>query len=88
MEENGMKCNPLKCDWMVQETDFLGHLMTLTHIKPMKKKIDAIFQIGRPNNATEARSFIGVVNFYKSLFPCSAYLLAPLTELTETNPFS
>ena len=54
----------------------------------MRKKINAILRMGRPNNATEVCSFIGAVNFYKSLFPCRAHLLAPLTVLTGTNPFS
>ena len=31
---NGMKCNPLKCDWAVKGTDFLGHWMTPEGIKP------------------------------------------------------
>jgi len=88
LEENGMKCNPLKCEWAVKETDFLGHWMTPTHIKPMKKKIDAILRMGRPTTPTQARSFIGAVNFYKSLYPRRAHLLAPLTDLTGNRPFS
>ena len=88
LEENGMKCNPLKCKWAVQETDLLGHWMTPTHIQPMKKKINTILQMGCPTTSTQARSFIGAVNFYKSLYPRRAYLLAPLTDLTGNRPFS
>lgn len=83
----GLKCNPMKCDWAVQETNFLGHHMTPDCVKPMKKKINAVLQMQRPTNQTEARLFIGAVNFYKSLWPRRAHLLAPLTALTGNKKF-
>ena len=64
LADAGMKCNPLKCAWAVQETSFLGHWMTPTAVKPMKKKIDAILKMDSPKNQTQVRSFIGAVNFY------------------------
>ena len=64
LAEAGMKCNPLKCAWAVQETSFLGHWMTPTAVKPMKKKIDAILKMDSPKNQTQVCSFIGAVNFY------------------------
>ena len=87
LAENGMKCNPLKCDWAVQETDFLGFWMTPTSVKPMRNKIEAVLQMGRPQNQTQVRSFLGAVNFYKSLWPRRAHVLAPLNELTGTGIF-
>jgi hypothetical protein len=62
--------------------------MTPDSVKPMKKKIDAILKMDRPTNRTEARSFIGAVNFYKSLWPRRAHILAPLADLTGIKPFS
>ena len=82
-----MKCNPLKCEWFVKETDFLGFWMTPDGIKPWKKRVDAILQMDRPKNNADVRAFIGAVNHYKSLWPRLAHVLGPLAALTGKGKF-
>ena len=71
----------------MEKTDFLGYWMTPNAVKPMKKKFDAILKIGRLRNPTEARSFIGAVNYYKSLWPRRVHVLDPLNEQTGQKTF-
>ena len=82
-----MKCNPLKCDWAVQETDFLGFWITSKGVKPWIKRIEPILAMSTPKIQTDVRAFIGAVNNYQSLWPRRAHVLAPLGQLIGKGKF-
>ena len=58
LERNGFIVNPLKCDWAVQTTEYLGFLLTPAGNKPLPQKIHAITNIAWPTSTKHIRSFV------------------------------
>jgi hypothetical protein len=48
LHSNGFSGNPLKCEWGVQETNFLTYWMTPTGLKPWLKRIEPILALAKP----------------------------------------
>ena len=66
---------------------FLGYLLTPKGVKPLPKKIQAIKTMMAPTNIKQLRSFLGLVTFYRDMWPRRAHTLSPLTDLLGTKKF-
>lgn len=83
--DNGLRVNSSKCVFAVNELTFSGYRLTDKGIFPDKSKVDAVNQTKRPTNATEVRSFLGLVNYCSQFIHHYADLTEPLRKLTKKN---
>ena len=58
-----MQVHPRKCDWFKDEVNYLGYVINKDGIRPETRKIERILAIESPKNASEVRSFLGMVNY-------------------------
>jgi hypothetical protein len=67
LQLHGYAVNPMKCEWAVKETDWLGYWFTPSGLKPRSKKIQAIQQIQPPTNLKPLWIFICAVNYDRDI---------------------
>ncbi len=77
----GMQVNPDKCMWFQTEVTYLGFIITRDGIKPQPEKIQGILNMVQPKLQKDVCRFVGMINFYRDLYPKRAETLAPLTNL-------
>ena len=68
--------------------EYLGYVITRHGIMPQLSKITAIRNLKVPTNVREVRKILGLVQYYRDIWPRRSHTLAPLTELVSTKNVS
>ena len=83
LEESGMRLKRSKCVFMVPSVEYLGHHISAEGIRPTEDKKKAILEAPAPQNVSQLRSFLGLINFYGKFLRNLADTLAPLYKLLQ-----
>ena len=83
LAEAGLKINASKSSLCREELEYLGYWITRKGIRPVTKKVHAILRLKTSTKRKELRKFIGMVNYYRDIWPQRSHILAPLTALTS-----
>ena len=75
--------NLKKCKFRVTEIIFAGYKVSANGISLEESRVKTITDMKRPTNATEVRSFLGMVNYCSKFIEGYSTMAAPLRELTK-----
>ena len=76
-QKANLQLNADKCNFGINEINYLGYIVTPERVKPDPKKIKAIQAMERPTTVTEVRRFIGMIQYYRDLWPKRSHILQP-----------
>ncbi|XP_064462820.1 uncharacterized protein K02A2.6-like [Ornithodoros turicata] len=81
--EKRLTLNRSKCHFGLSKLNFMGHTISGNGISPSTEKIKAIRDARTPSNASELRSFLGLINFCARYIPHLATKTTRLRELIK-----
>jgi len=85
LQQAGLKINAVKSFFARTELEYLGYNISREGLRPSQKKVEAILQIAPPKTRKQLRRFIGMVSYYRNMWPKRSHFLAPLSSLTSAN---
>nr|GEZ30685.1 putative reverse transcriptase domain-containing protein [Tanacetum cinerariifolium] len=74
-----------KCEFWLQEVQFLGHVVNQSGIHVDPSKIVAVKNWKAPKTPSEIRSFLGLAGYYRRFIANFSKIAKPLTSLTQKN---
>lgn len=83
LEEAGMRLKQEKCAFLLDSVEYLGHNISAEGLRPTQEKVCAITGAPPPENISQLRAFLGLINYYGKFLPQLSNTLAPLYRLLE-----
>ena len=88
LQKAGLQIDIKKCEFTVQETKYLGLIITSDGIKMDPQKVKAILDWKFPMGIKDLQSFLGFANFYRRFIKGYSTIARPLTDmLKNTGPW-
>ena len=81
LNEAGVRLKREKCDFMLPSVEYLGHRISASGLQPTDEKVKALKEAPVPQNVSQLKSFLGLLNYYGKFIPSLSTLLAPLHRL-------
>ena len=77
LEDAGMRLKVKKCAFLLDSVEYLGHKISAERLQPTQEKVRAITHAPAPQNISQLRAFLGLLNYYGKFLPQLASTLAP-----------
>ena len=83
LENEGLTLKKPKCKFMMEMIEYLGHIISAQGLHTSKSKTKAILEAPRPQNISQLRSFLGMINYYSKFLEHLSTKLAQLYTLLK-----
>ena len=85
LQDYNLRVNRDKCSFFQEEITYCGHKINANGLHKTQDKIEAVINAPVPENVTQLRAFLGLVNYYSHFLPNMASVLHPLYQLLKKD---
>lgn len=85
LEQRNLTLRKEKCKFAQESVQFLGHMIDAKGVHTVEEKVQKIENIPRPEDVSQLRSYLGLLNYYRKYVPNLAHEIAPLTDLLKSD---
>lgn len=85
LKEVNLKVQLDKSEFLKKETEFLGHIVTETGIKPNPKKIECVLKFPIPKTPKQIKQFLGLTGYYRKFMKDYSMIAKPMTRYLQKN---
>ena len=85
LQDAGLKLKKEKCEFLLNEVKYLGLKINQHGILQNEDKLKSIDQIKVPENITEVKSYLGMINFYHRFIANAATVFEVINKLLRDN---
>lgn len=83
LQEAGLRVKFEKCEFFKEEVCYLGYRINKHGLHTDRSKVDAIAKAPNPQNVSQLRAALGLINYYARFIPNMSTLLQPLYSLLK-----
>ena len=83
LKETGLRLKREKCAFLLPTVEYLGYKITAQGLQPTLDKVKAVQNAPAPQDVSQLKSLIGLVNYYGKFLPDLSSVLAPLYRLFQ-----
>lgn len=84
-EKQGLVVNRRKCLFGASSIEYLGHIIGNGTISVDKKNVEAVNSWPSPQNVSQVKSFLGLINYFRKFIHKISIVTKPLTDLLQDN---
>ena len=85
LDSYGLRLQLNKCKFMQRSVTYMGCIISAEGISLTEDKVEAIKKAPRPENCTQLRAFLGMINYHRKFIHNLSSILQPLNQVLQKD---